>query len=318
MRFVRVLVVLALILSVLGNVLLYTKFNSKRAIFSVNGEGVSRRDLDNHLEQQGGIPAKAQFVERMLVSQEAKAQGVLPTTQEVEDEYNKRREENWQFARQVEFNPWIAGEAKKQIQQDLAKIRLLAKDVPVTEEDMQEEYRQNAARYDTPQKAKVNLAVIMNAGLVGDIKQMLSKKDPPFSPADILSQYRTGVTFLGHNNVFTFLQPFGKSQVNADVFKLKKGDVRQFPPGEFARQGAKAILVRMQEVIPGKKADLNDAKTKEKLRFSVASRRWAPWQEKLSKLWAAAKFNSENPDDKRSIEAALFPEQARAEQSKQQ
>jgi hypothetical protein len=316
MRFVRVLVVVALILSLFGNFVLYTKYRSSRAIFSVNGDGVSRRDIDNHLEQQAGPNVKAQFVERILVNQEAKKLGVAPTQAEIDDEYNRRREENWQFARQVDFNPWIGGEAKKQIQQEYAKIRILAKDVPVTEEEMQEEYRQNPARYDTPAKAKTNLAVVLNSGVIGDIKQLLEKKDPPVSPSVIMTQYRTGVTFLGHENKFTFLQPHGNTKVNAEIFKMKKDDVKQFPPGEFARQGAKAIIVRMLEVTPGKKADLNDAKTKEKLRISVAARRWKPWQEKLSELWANATFTSENQEDKKNIEMVMFPDRARAEEKK--
>lgn len=317
MRFVRVLVVVALILSLFGNFILYTKYRSSRAIFSVNGEGVSRRDIDSQLEQQAGPNVKALFVERLLVNQAAKKEGVAPTDAEVEDEFNRRREENWQFARQVEGYPWLAGEAKKQIRQEYAKIRLLAKKVPVTEEEIQEAYRQEPSKYDTPNKAKANLAVVLNASLIGDIKQLLEKKEPAVSPTVIMQQYRTGVAFLGYNNEFTFLQPLGNAKVNAEIFKMKKGQVKQFPAGEFARQGAKAILVRMVEVIPGKKADLNDPKTKEKLKMQVASRRWQPWQEYLSDLWANAAFTSEDPNDKKNIEMVLFPAAARAEASKQ-
>lgn len=313
MRFVRVLVVVALILSLFGNFILYTKYRSSRAIFTVNGEGVSRRDIDSQLEQQAGPNAKALFVERLLVNQAAKKEGVMPTDQEVEDEFNRRREEDWQFARRVEGYPWLAGEAKKQIRQDYAKVRLLAKEVPVTEEEMQEEYRQNPARYDTPNKARAHLAIVLNAAVTNDIKQLLEKKEPQVSPTVIMSQYRSAVTFLGHENVYTFRQPLGNPQISAEVFKMKKGQVKQFPTGEFAKSGAKAILVRMLEVIPGKKADLNDPKTKEKLRMQVAARRWKPWQEYLSKLWADATFTSEDPNDKKHIEMVLFPAAAQAE-----
>ncbi|MCS6775144.1 MAG: hypothetical protein RMJ43_05535 [Chloroherpetonaceae bacterium] len=316
MRFLRVLVVVALIASLGLNFILYKKYRSGRAIITLNGEGITRRDIDGWLEQQAGPRAKALFVQRVLVNQEAKKQGVLPTQQEVEEEFARRREENWQFARQVDMNPWMAGEMKKQIQEELAKIRLMAKDVPVTEEEMREEYRQNPMRYDTPNKARVNLAVVLDASIIGEVRQLLQKKDPPVSPTVIMSQYVNKVVFLGHENRFTFMQPFGNNKVNAEIFKMQKDEVRQFPPGEFARQGARAILVRMLEKIPGKKADLNDPKVKEQLRIAVASRRWSPWQEKLVQLWDNAVFYSEDPNDKRNIEMVLFPDRARAEASR--
>lgn len=316
MRFLRILAVVALIASLGLNFILYTKYRSGRAIFTVNGEGVSRKDIDSQLEQQAGPNVKAQFVQRILVNQEAKRQGVVPTQQEVEDEFNRRREDNWQFARQVDLNPWIAGESKKQIHEDLSKLRIMVKGVPVTPDEMQEEYRQNPARYDTPNKAKTNLAVVTDASVINDIKQLLEKKDPPVSPTVIMNQYRNKVIFIGHDNLFIFQQPLGNNKINAEIFKMEKDQVRQFPAGEFARAGAKAILVRMQEKIPGKKADVNDAKTKEKLQISVASRRWSPWQETLVKLWDGAAFTSEDPNDKRQIEMVLFPDRARAEASK--
>ena len=316
MRFLRILVVVALIASLGLNFILYTKYRSGRAIFTVNGEGISRKDLDRQLEQERGPNVKAQFVERILVNQEAKRQGVVPTQQEVEDEFNLRRDMDWQFARRVDMNPWLAGEAKKQIHGELSKLRIMVKGVPVTPDEMQEEYRQTPARYDTPNKAKTNLAIVTDASVIGDIKQLLEKKDPPVSPTVIMNQYRNKVTFLGHDNINIFQQPFGNSKVNTEIFKMQKNEVRQFPAGEFARAGAKAILVRMQEKIPGKKADLNDPKTKEKLQIAIASRRWSPWQEKLVKLWDEASFTSEDPNDKRNIEMVLFPDRARAEASK--
>lgn len=309
MRIVRVLLIVALIISVLGNVILWAKYGNRRSVVMVNDTGISKRDIDDYLLQQAGPNVKATMVQRMLVEQEAKSKGVAPSEADINEEYNLQKETNFRFAQEVNSNPWIASEAKRRIAEQIGKIRLLTKDVPVGEEEIKEEYAAAPARYDTPNKAKVHLAVVTDPNKVNEIKQLMSS-NPPVSPTVIMQQYRTAVAFLGDENKFTFVQPFGNQQ-NKEVFRLKPNEVKVFPPVEFAKMGAKAILIRMLEVIPGKKADLNDPKTKEKVRIQVAARRAKPWQEYFSTLWANSKVTTENPQDLKNMEMIYFPERAR-------
>ena len=310
MRIVRVLLIVALIISVLGNVILWAKYGNRRAVVTVNGAGISKRDIDDYLLQQAGPTVKATMVQRALIDQEAKAKGVLPTQADIDEEFNLQKETNFRFAQEVNANPWIGGEAKRRIAEQISKIRLLTKDVPVTDEELKEEYTSAAARYDIPNKAKVHLAIVTDPNKVNEIKQLMSS-NPPVSPTVIMQQYRTVVAFLGDENKFTFVQPFGMPQ-NKEVFAMKPNAVKVFPPAEFAQMGAKAILIRMLEVIPGKKANLNDPKIKEKLRIQVAARRAKPWQEYFSTLWANSKVTTENPQDVKNMEMIYFPERAQA------
>lgn len=309
MRIVRVLLIVALIISVLGNVILWAKYGNRRSVVTVNGTGISKRDIDDYLLQQAGPNVKATMVQRMLVEQEAKAKGVLPSQADIDEEFNLQKEMDFRFAQQVNANPWVAGESKRQLGERIAKIRLLTKDVPVADEEIKEEYAGAATRYDTPNKAKVHLAVITDPSKVNEIKQLMTS-NPPVSPTVIMQQYRTAVAFLGDENKFTVAQPFGTLQ-SKEVFAIKPNEVKVFPPGEFAKMGAKAILIRMLEVTPGKKADLNDPKTKEKVRIQVAARRAKPWQEYFSTLWANSKVTTENPQDLKNMEMIYFPERAR-------
>jgi hypothetical protein len=309
MRIVQVLLAVALFISLLANVIMYAKWGNRRSIISVNEVGITKRDVDDYLLQQAGPNVKAKMVQRLIVRLEAEKQGVAPSQADIDEEYNLQKEINWQFAQQVNNNPWIAGEQKNNIAEQLAMVRLRAKGVPVTDEEIKEEYAANPARYDTPNKAKVNLGVVTDASKVNDIKQLLSST-PPVSPTVIMTQYRSAVQFLGDDNKFTVFQPFGTNQ-GKDIFSMKPNEVKVSGPGQFQKAGAKALLVRMIEVIPGKKADLNDPKTKEKLRLQIAIRRAKPWQEIFSQLWADYKVKTENPQDLKYMEMTFFPDRAK-------
>ena len=82
---------------------------------------------------------------------------------------------------------------------------------------------------------------------------------------------------------------------------MKPGDVAVLPPRrEFANQKIKALIVRMVKAVPGHSANLSDAKTHEQLRLAVAMKRATNPNEYMLKLWEAADFRSEDPNDKKS------------------
>lgn len=311
MRFVRVIVVLALIASIAMNIIMYTKWRGGRSIMTINKQPFTERDLTTFLKAQGGFSVKAVVAERMLVEQEAKKQNLLPTDKEVDDEYNAQKEANWQFARKMENEPWMVTEVKMRLRQQMAKNRLIAKDVALTDEDIKSEYNSRPNLYDTPNKAKATLAVIMDPTIAPQVKQML-EKEPPVSPTVIIQEFSSRkVAFLGEDNVFTFIQPFG-TNLNKEIFGMKPNEVKQLPPTpDLARMGARSLIIRVKEFLPGKKADLNDPRTKEKIKSVLAQQRGKPWQEILSGLWANADFWSEDPSDKKIVEMQLFPDRAR-------
>ncbi len=305
MRFLRVLIVVALIVSLFGNFVMYMKWSGKRPIFSVNGQGVSKRDLDNYLEVLVGPSIKAKFVQNMLIEQEAKKQGVLPDAKEVEEAINEQKETNWQFAREIQMKPWMLDEAKNNQQRALAQVRLLTKGIEVRPEQIQEEYRAHPERYDTPNKAVTQFAAILDPSRATDIKELLEK---PVDPPVIMRQMPKAAAFLGNDYKLTITQAYGTKQ-NQVIFSMKPNQVKIIPAdASWQRIGAKALVVRVLKFIPGHKADLNDPKTKERISLAVAARSAKPWQEYLAKLWADTKFECEDPNDRKIVEALFFPD----------
>lgn len=149
-----------------------------------------------------------------------------------------------------------------------------------------------------------------------NIKQLMEKG---ISTASIQQNYPKDVFFLGDNtiadngtnitNLFIVRQPLGSQQGKA-IFDLKPGTVAVLPAGEFATQGFKNAIVRMVKVVPGHKADLNDPKTHELIRMVVAQKRATNPKEYMLKLWEAADFRSEDPNDKKYIDS-MFRDQAK-------
>lgn len=311
MRFARVLIVVVLIVSLFGNFVMYMKWSGKRPIFTVNGQPVSKRDFQNYIEMRDGAQAKVDMVQEMLIRQAAQKEGVAPADKEINDLIAERKEKDWQFAQQLATKPGALIDAHRVFFLLLARQRLLTKGVTVTPEQIQDEYKSRPPVYDTPNKARVELAIMLDASRTKDVQELLQK---PVNPTVIMQQLsRKAVVFLGDQNKLTLTQLFGTKQ-NAPIFTMKPNEVKVLPAdANLARQGAKAMVVRMIEITPGHKADLNDPKTKETITTQVALRSAKPWQEYLSQLWADANFQSEDPSDKKMIERAWFPERAAAD-----
>src|SRR5262245_40506221 len=115
MRFAKVIIVVILLFSLGLNFILYTKYRNRRAIISINGQGITKKDLDDYLENKAGPQVKRLMVERALVQQEAEKQKVWPTDQEVDEAFNEKKETDPTFAQQMSGNPWAVAETKNDI-----------------------------------------------------------------------------------------------------------------------------------------------------------------------------------------------------------
>jgi hypothetical protein len=308
MRFVRAFIIVVLLISLAANAFMYLRWRRTRTIMTVNGQAISEKDVFDYLQLKQGPAVKAEMTARALIDQEAQKQRVVPSQADIDREYDMRKELDPQFAQQVSSNPWYEGFLKDQIREELEQVRLRTKDIPVTTAEMEEEYRSNPQRYDTPNKARCNLALIRDPGSIAEVKQFLERG---VTASSIATNFGGSVAFLGDNGIYTFIQPYG-SHANALIFGMKKGDVRTMPvPLEEQRSGVQASFVRLVDpIVPGHKYDPNrqeDAPITERLRIAVASRRMKPLQEWMAGIWSRASFNSEDPNDRRFIQMQLFP-----------
>jgi len=312
MRLLKPILGAALFVSILINVVLIYKVRGRRAIITVNGVPVTRTDMNNYLEQAYGPQYKASMVQRLLVDQEAHQQGVAPTDAEVQEEFDAKRELDWSYSQRLARAPWLLDEARAEIKLGNEEQHLLAKDIPVTDEEVRAEYQENPQIYDTPNKARCTVAAILNDARTEDVKKMLLSQAPPYSPATIAANYPHEVIFLGDNNHFTFAQPYN-TQYNAAVFAMAPKTVRVEPPGELAQLGAKKIIIRMDEIIPGRVADTTDPKVIKKIKLHVQLHRARPASELLAGLWQKANLVFDDQTDRTNTELLFFPDKSKSQ-----
>lgn len=305
MRFLRILIPALLVISLAANLFMWLRWRRTRPVMTINGDVVTEKEVMDYLQQERGPAVKKDLTLRILIDQQAKKYHLTPTKAEIDADFKERRELDPRFSAQIANSPWYETEAKNQIRVDKEQLRLRAKDITVTDDDIRDEYNRNPLLYDTKDKAHVNLALIKDLSHVGEIKQLLEKG---VSAADIQTNFSGAVVFPGDNQVFTMQRPFG-SDPNSVYFRMKPNEVRQVPitPTQ-QQQGIQGILVRMIDVVPGHKYDPNDPKAKELIRLTLASKRMKPLQEWLAAVWAETVFTSENQGDKQYIEYLMFPE----------
>ena len=279
--------------------------------FSINGQRITKKDMDDYLERQYGAAYKATMAQRALLDQEARKQNAMPDAAEVDAEFRLKKELDWQFASRIAANPSAADEAREEIRIQLEQQRLLAKNVAVTAEEVQQEYAEHAALYDVPRKAHARVAALLDETHAEEIRQLMAQNDPAIAPQAIVQKFPREVVFLGDGDIFTFVQAFGTS-MNSAIFNMKPQAVQIMEAGDIAQQGAKKLVVKLLDIVPGKKADLNDPKTLFRIKVTVALRRTSA-NELIGSLWDKAKFESKDPTEKVQIERLLLPDRFHAE-----
>lgn len=308
---VRLILVVLLLISLAANAFMYQRFRNRRVVMSYGTHAITQQDVYDYLTQNSGPAVKFSMIQRYMLDDEAAKRNLVPDPKEVDEALSQMRELNLQFAQQIAAQPWMEAEFKARIKQQMEDIRLRTADIPVSEDQIKEEYNAQPQAFDTPAKARTRLAMVTNLSDIDKIKELLDKD---VSPTLIQTNFPLSVRFVGDDDqtqshlpgpVFTFVQPFGTKQ-NAQIFAMKPGQVQVFPPDVFAQAGAQKLLVRLIDIKPGSKADLNDKKTHEKLRETVAAKRAKPSMEYLNKLWGdGSNFKSEDPRDKDIINQFL-------------
>lgn len=122
--------------------------------------GVGRNLGDGFAEFPPGFLTLEQLITEKLVFQLAKEKGVLPSDAEVQAELDTRIKQSPTF--QVD---WIASgrtqaELKYNIRFDLAQFRLLTAGITVTDQEVEQFYKQNAPMFTIPEQATLRVIVV--------------------------------------------------------------------------------------------------------------------------------------------------------------
>src|ERR1041385_4613504 len=101
MRFIKYIVVLALVLSLIGNYFLYRRNEKYRPQVKINEKTVTMKEYHDWLEQSFGTPTMARMMKYNLIMQAAQKANLAPKPEDVEKKLEEKKEANPRIA--VEF-----------------------------------------------------------------------------------------------------------------------------------------------------------------------------------------------------------------------
>lgn len=300
MKFVRILVVVALAVSLLGNFVLWKRLEKNRMKIQINDKVITQRDFHNWLAVHHGRETLAEMVKYYLVKQAAEKAGLKPDMKEIEEALQDMRETNPRAAIAFKYRPWMEGDERMKLEFASALINLSTKDVRATDDEIKEFFEANRRTFDKQDKIYMKGVVCLDRETAEKAKQLMERvPDITVVPQQLTPKAQ----LIGADGTIVFKKPPGAPARDAIVNSLaamKPNEVRIVP----TEQGL--LVVKMTEIKPGRKVTLEEVKDKVTRAFKVT--RQKPPREVLRKLWDSATITVDDPALKEDIERLIFPE----------
>jgi len=218
-----VLVTIVAIVSLLGNYLLYHRYSSQRPLFTVNGQVIRQKDLDDRLDYMYAVPMLRQMIYTDLVLQEAQKEGVMPTEADIEREYDQiNRTSPRLIVDQQKVDPTLAL-FKQGIRGQLALDNLRTKGVQVSDQEVEAYYQAHRAQFTLPTQASEIIVVAADEISAETAKRLLENNVKPGVIADT-----KGLRVIGINAQGAGLLP---EAVGQQLINAKPGEIREVKYG---------------------------------------------------------------------------------------
>ncbi|MFC4769996.1 peptidylprolyl isomerase [Effusibacillus consociatus] len=131
--------------------------SANTTLASVGPETITKQDLLQELEKMGGSKVLTQLIHQQVIEQVAKKNNITVTAQEIEPELEKLKK---QFPSEETFHQSLVQdgitleELKKEIRTHILLIKLAAKDVQVTEDEIKKYYDEHGKDYGQKEQVK--------------------------------------------------------------------------------------------------------------------------------------------------------------------
>lgn len=151
--------IIAAISAVALIVVLLIPSGDKEALATVNGEKITRGDLNEYMFSKIGKPVLSNMITETLIDQEAKKAGVSVTDADVDAELDKLIK-SYPSPEQFQFSLAQSGmsmdDFKDQIRTDLKIRKILEPTITITDEEIKKTYEENKERYATPEQVQAS------------------------------------------------------------------------------------------------------------------------------------------------------------------
>lgn len=249
-----------------------SQVDPNRVVFSVNGEevkgseyyrrmeylpGVGRRSNDTFAEFPPGFLTIEQMITERLVLQLAKQKGVAPTDAEVLAEIQNAIADDPAYLQSWTDSGRSRAELDYQVRFDLAQFKLLTFGITVTDQQVEQFYKENPTTFSLPKRVKLRVIVVGTEAEQAAVDKDLAA-GKKFSEVASARSLDISKAIGGDFGVSPYdqLAPTAK-----DAIDKRKADGTTV----WVNTGEKYVKFLVEQVLPEEKIPL-DAKTKRRIR----------------------------------------------------
>lgn len=231
-----VLIWLIAIISVTGNILMYKRWSSQRVLIRVNGQNITRKDLDDRVDVLYARGLLNQMIWSALVRQEATKRRCMPTSHDVDQALNDLDRSDSQILTDARKTDPALVMFRDTLLSSLALRNLQIADVALAPGEAQRFYENHKSLFSIPEKANKTAVLATDQEAADAARNMLAQNVAP----DILNS-SPGVRLVDFDSELM-------NQLPADAInKIKSLSAGQI--GEYPLDG-QYLVVKVNSVLP--------------------------------------------------------------------
>ncbi|MGI6036606.1 MAG: peptidylprolyl isomerase [Limnochordia bacterium] len=148
-------------------------------VLFINGEPITKDEFYGRLEQEGGQEILQQMIMEKVVYQAAEAAGITPDPEQLEEEFQTFKA--GYFLDEQHFQMTLAqyGITEDQLRREMKLMSILeelaAKDVIITEADIEAYFAENKTRFDQPEQVRASHILVDDEALAAEILAQLQE-----------------------------------------------------------------------------------------------------------------------------------------------
>ncbi len=207
--------------------------------------GVGKDMGSGFAEFPPGFLTLEQLITERLVFELAKKKGVSPTEPEIQAEFDRRRQVNPKLLEQWGSMGRTEAELRYNIKFDLAQFKILTAGVTVTDQEIDQHYKNNPAEFTIPKQVRLRVIVVRSAEDAAKVDKELATK----AFADVAKAFSVDVTAPQGGEYGTVPLTYLNEQVRKAVGATKTGATTPWFP---SANGTTQFKFLVEEIIPEK------------------------------------------------------------------
>lgn len=217
------IVTIVAVVSLIGNFLLYNRYSSQRPLITVNDQVIRRKDLDDRLDYMYSNGILRQMIYSDLVMQAAQKEGVVPTEADVDKAFDQIKRTSPAIISNAEkLDPTLVY-FRQALKTNLALNNLRAKDVQVSDQEVEAFYQEHRPQFALPQQTEAILVVASDQVGAQTAQRLLGNNVAPA----VIAETR-GLRVIGVNAPVSGTMPTAVSQ---QLLAAKPGQICTIPVG---------------------------------------------------------------------------------------